>query len=63
MHIIRAAMAEVSELPFLDLGDDARVPGEGKFFGILDHAINLLNETELPSFPFGDGNETRIYVS
>ena len=56
---------EVSELPFLDLGDDGRVPAEGKFFGILDHAI-MLSETELPSylpFPFGNGNETRVYVS
>ena len=56
-------MAEVSELPFLDLGDDARVPAEGKFFGTLDDAV-MLNETELPSFlPFGNGNETRVYVS
>lgn len=56
---------EVTELPFLDLGDETRVPGEGKFFGILDDAV-MLTETELPSsfpFPFGDGNETRIYVS
>ena len=56
---------KVSELPFLDLGDDARVSGEGKFFGILDHAI-MLNETELPRFlpfPFGNDTETRIYVS
>ena len=62
---LHTAMDEVSVLPFLDLGDDARIPGEGKFFGILDHAI-MLSETELPSyltFPFGNDNETRIYVS
>ena len=60
-------MNEVSsaELPFLDLGNDARVSANGKFFGVDDASV-MLNETELPSFlpfPFGNGTETRIYVS
>ena len=55
--------ATVSELPFLDLGDETRVSGEGKFFGILDFAL-MLNDTELPiPFPFDNGTETKIYVS
>ena len=59
------AMDRVSELPFLDLGDEARVSGEGKFFGVLDDAV-MLNETELPNshpFPFDNGTETNISVS
>ena len=60
-----AANEKVSELPFLDLGDDARVDGDGKFFGVDDNTY-MLNETELPSFisfPFGNGTETSVYVS
>lgn len=55
----------MTDLPFLDLGDETRVHGDGKIFGVPD-VSKLLNETELPSylpFPFGDGNETKIYVS
>ena len=57
-------LAAISELPFLDLGDDSRVSGDGKFFGDDDN-IRPLNEAELPSFPvpFGNGTETSIYVS
>ena len=51
----------ISELPFLDLGDESRVHGEGKFFGGLDHAV-LVNDTEL-SFFFDNGTETNIFVS
>ena len=64
---VHAAMRGVSELPFLDLGDESRVPGEGRFFG-LDDANVQLNESlgeisnSLP-FPFGNGTETSIYVS
>ena len=53
-------MSGVSELPFLDLGDESRVSGEGKFFGYDDHASELLNS--IP-FPFGNGTETSVYVS
>ena len=61
------AMDRVSELPFLDLGNEARVSGEGKFFGpgTLDDAV-MLNENELPNshpFPFDNGTETNIFVS
>ena len=55
----------VSELPFLDLGDDSRVPGAGKFFGVDDGSVQL-NASELPSslpFLFGTGSETSIYVN
>ena len=53
----------MSELPFLELGDETRVSGEGKFFGILDFVL-MLNDTELPiMFPFDNGTETEIYVS
>ena len=63
LAIMSTATDRVSELPFLDLGDEARVSGEGKFFGILDFAL-MLNDTELPSsFPFDNGTETEIYVS
>ena len=54
-----------TELPFLDLGDETRVPGDGKFFGVLDGST-MLNETDQPSFlPFPIGNDTnmRIFVS
>ena len=61
--LISTAIERVSELPFLDLGDETRVSGEGKVFGVLDFAL-MLNDTELPvSFPFGNGTETEIYVS
>ena len=56
-----ATNSGISELPFLDLGDESRVHGEGKFFGILDHAV-LVNNTEL-SFSFDNGTETNIFVS
>ena len=51
----------IPELPFLDLGDESRVNGEGKFFGALDHAV-LLNTTKLP-VSFNNGTETNIFVS
>ena len=51
----------ISELPFLDLGDESRVLVEGKFFGMLDYAVPL-NDTEL-SFSFDNGTETKIFVS
>ena len=60
-----AKIDAVSNLQFLDLGDESRVSGDGKFFGKLDHAV-MLSATELPSshpFPFGNGYETSIYVS
>ena len=60
---LHAAMSGVSELPFLDLGDESRVPGEGKFFGDDDStedATELLNS--IP-FPFGNSTETSVYVS
>ena len=39
-----------TELPFLDLGDETRVNGDGKFFG---NGVRELSETEHPSFlPF-----------
>ena len=61
--MISTATDRVSELPFLDLGDETRVFGEGKFFGIFDFAL-MLNNTEIPiSFPFDNGTETEIYVS
>ena len=56
-------MNEVSELPLLDLGDESRVTGEGKFFGVddgNDNATELLNS--IP-FPFGNSTETSVYVS
>ena len=56
--------ATVTELPFLDLGDETRVPGDGKFFGVDDGAI-MLSDTELPSylpFPFNNNNDMKIYV-
>ena len=59
------AMDGVSELPFLDLGDEDRVFGGGKFFGVLDHAV-MLNEKELPNshpFPFDNVTEANIFVS
>ena len=61
--IISTATDGVSELPFLDLGDETRVSGEGKVFGMLDFVL-MLNDTESPiSFPFDNGTETEIYVS
>ena len=61
--IMSTATDRVSELPFLDLGDENRVSGEGKVFGVLDFAL-MLNDTELPiSFPFDNGTEKEIYVS
>ena len=58
-------MNGVSELPFLDLGDESRVAGEGKDFGFDDITIKL-SATELPSFitfRLGISIETSIYVS
>ena len=63
--LLFVANEKVTELPFLDLGDDARVAGDGKFFGV-DDDVYMLNQTELPSFisfPFGNGSETSVYVS
>ena len=55
-----------SELPFLDLGDESRVSGAGKFFGVDDQAVHV-NLSALPSgsllFPFGNSTETSVYVS
>ena len=57
----------MSELPFLELGDETRSAGVGKYLGSIDDAV-MLTEAELPSFsfPFGndsDNNSTKIYVS
>ena len=54
----------ISELPFLDLGDESRVQDiREKFFGTLDNT-RPLTETEVTvPVPFGNGNETKIYVS
>ena len=55
----------VSELQFLNLGDETRVSGAGKFFGV-DDSTRKLSATELPSshpFPLGNSTETSIYVS
>ena len=63
--LLFVANEKVTELPFLDLGEDARVAGDGKFFGV-DDDVYMLNQTELPSFisfPFGNGSETSVYVS
>ena len=57
--------ATVTELPFLNLGDETRVNGDGKFFGVLDDT-KMLIETNIPDFfpfPFDNGYDTRIYVS
>ena len=58
------AVDRVSELPFLDLGDETRGLGQGKIFGHIDDVV-MLDGTELPitlPFPFGNGTETKIYV-
>ena len=49
-----------TELPFLDLGDETRVPGDGKFF---DNDGRILTEQTsfLPS-PFSNVNQIRISV-
>ena len=55
-------IAKVTELPFLDLGDETRLPGDGKFFGQLDGGEQL-KETEIPDFlPFPFDNKAIIYV-
>ena len=56
-------MSGVSELPFLDLGDESRVPGEGKFFDVDDETENVTELLNSIPFPFGNSTETSVYVS
>ena len=57
---------KASELPFLDLGNESRVSGAGKFFGFDDHAVHV-NLSALSSscllFPFSNSTETSVYGS
>ena len=65
LSLFLALFAKIDELPFLDLGDESRVSGAGKFFGVDDSTVKL-SATELPSshpFPLGNSTETNIYVS
>ena len=41
VHYYSLAESGVSELPFLDLGDESRVSGAGKFFGVDDDTVKL----------------------
>ena len=45
-------MPAVTELPFLDLGDEAKL--------LEDPYVQVI---KVPSFPFGDSNETSVTVS
>ena len=49
-----------TELPFLQLGNETRVNGDGKFF---KNGYRMLSETENPSFlPFSFGNDKKLII-